>query len=73
MPGLSKHIAKQLLARLEAAHRRLRSLSAQEEKMVQKLALSIEEDQYIWTVPRLHGEVHDIHALKRAGDLLFNN
>ena len=31
----------------------------------------INRDQHIWHVPRLAGEVHDIQALSKVGDLLL--
>ena len=69
---LSPHVAKTLLARLNSAHRRLRSLHRHEIKLVQKLSAQLDSNQKIWRVPRLHGEVHDLFALQKAGNMLFS-
>jgi hypothetical protein len=68
---LSRHTAGSLLARLGSAHRRLCELSHYEEQLVNELQDVIGDDQHIWQVPRLAGEVHDIHALSIVGDLLL--
>ena len=68
---LSRHTAGSLLARLGSAHRRLCELSRYEEQLVGELEDVIGQDQHIWQVPRLAGEVHDIHALSTVGALLL--
>ena len=69
---LGDHVANTLLVRLQLAHRRLRALSSHEAKMVQKLRQQLIIGQQMWRVPRLHGEVHDLFALQRAGEMLFS-
>lgn len=69
---LEPHVVQSLLARLGAAHRRLQLLSNLEEKLVMKLQKDLDGDQLIFSVPRIHGEVHDLRALNNVGNLLFN-
>ncbi len=69
--GLAPHTAEALLARLGSSHRRLQELSAIENDMVAELRGVLPDDQHIWQIPRLPGEVHDLPALGRVGDFLF--
>lgn len=69
--GLPAHTAGTVLARLGAAHRRLLELSRHEGAMVEELVPEISAKQHIWQVPRLAGEVHDVHALAKVGGLLL--
>ena len=68
---LQPHTAAQLMARLGAAHRRLRELSEREAAFVRELRRHMSAVQVQWTVPRLQGEVHDLEALDHVGDHLF--
>lgn len=61
---------RQLLARLGAAHRRLRELSERETEFIAVLHRHMVPSQDTWTVPRFAGEVHDLRALDRVGDHL---
>ncbi len=65
--GLAPHTAEALVARLGAADRRLRELSALEERRLQVVRLAMSPDQQVWQAPRIAGEVHDIDALRRVG------
>jgi len=69
---LNPHVVKTLMVRLQSAHRRLRALSGHEAKLVQNLKGKLGVGQKMWRVPRLHGEVHDLFALQRAGEMLFS-
>ncbi|MFT4974155.1 MAG: anion-transporting ArsA/GET3 family ATPase [Myxococcota bacterium] len=71
--GLAAHTAGAVLARLGAAHRRLRELSHYEESMISELVEAITAQQDIWQVPRLPGEVHDLQALATVGGLLLGD
>jgi anion-transporting ArsA/GET3 family ATPase len=68
---LGPHTAAQVLARLGAAHRRLRELSQIEAGLVAELERSLTRVQQRWEVPRLPGEVHDLASLNAVGDALF--
>ncbi len=68
---LAPHTAQRLLARLGAAHRRLRELSALEEQQIAIITGKLEQGQQIWRVPRLESQVHDLTALQAVGDLLM--
>jgi anion-transporting ArsA/GET3 family ATPase len=69
--GLENHTAQRLLARLHSAHRRLCALNVHEARLVRSLETKMSGSQVLWTVPRIQGEVHDIHALNKLGLLLF--
>ena len=64
------HVLKSLLARLGMAHRRLQKLNQVESGFVEELREKISKNQMIWSVPRLQGEVHDLQALAKVGDML---
>lgn len=68
---LSAHTAERLLARLGAAHRRLRELSALEEQQIRGVLDRLDRGQHLWKVPRLESQVHDLGALSRVGDHLM--
>ena len=65
-------LVRSLAARLGAAHRRLQRLEQAENQLVDALQTKLETHQQIYSVPRMHGEVHDLSALNRVGALLFN-
>lgn len=69
--GLAPHTSERLLARLGAAHRRLRELSALEEGYIQQVAGRLSPGQQLWRVPRLESQVHDIHSLDMVGRALL--
>jgi anion-transporting ArsA/GET3 family ATPase len=61
-----------LLARLGAAHRRLRQHAHIERKLIDDIRSMMDGDNEILVeVPRLEGEVHDLTALDRVSDQLF--
>jgi len=68
---LQPHTDARLLARLGAAHRRLRELSALEEQQIALVTSRLGAGQRIWRVPRLETQVHDLSALGAVGDLLM--
>lgn len=68
---LPPHTAERLLARLGAAHRRLRELSALEEQQMLSVMDHLERGQHLWRVPRLESQVHDLSALGRVGEHLM--
>ena len=70
--GLQEHTDSTLLARMKTAHKRLRNLSKEEERLLALLLTKLNAHQKLFRIPRFHGEVHDIHALKRVGDVLLN-
>jgi anion-transporting ArsA/GET3 family ATPase len=70
--GLQEHTSSTLLARMKTAHKRMRSLSKEEDRLLDVLSKRLNAHQKIFRIPRFHGEVHDIHALKRVGDVLLN-
>ena len=67
---LAPHTVETLLARLGAADRRLRELSAMEERRLVQVQQAMGGGQRLWSVPRLEGEVHDLPALRRLGEHL---
>lgn len=69
---LAPHTAGRLLARLGAAHRRLRELSRTEERLQARFERRLLADQHLWLVPRLPAEVHDLGNLDRVGRWLFD-
>lgn len=70
--GFDHDSIQSLAARLGSAHRRLQRLEQSENSLVEGLQKNLESDQVIYSVPRMHGEVHDLSALHRVGMLLFN-
>jgi len=68
---LAPHTAQGLLARLGAAHRRLRELSLAETDQVDRVRREMREGQRIWTIPRLERDVHDLEGLALVADRLF--
>jgi anion-transporting ArsA/GET3 family ATPase len=60
-----------VLARLKAAHHRLRELSQVEDRLVGGLRSDLRPDQDLWSVPRFEEEVHDLKSLDRVGATLF--
>jgi len=67
-PGTSAR----LLARLGAAHSRLRQHAHIERKLIDNIRSMMHRDNEILVeVPRLEGEVHDLTALDRVSDQLF--
>lgn len=68
---LPPHTASSLLARLGAAHRRLRELAGAEDALVGRLTKHMDTRQRLWTVPRLEDEVNDLQGLATVGGHLF--
>ena len=64
--------APQLLARLGAAHRRLRDLAMLEAGRVDELRRAAGPEVWVRTVPRLRGEVNDLEGLLTLHDHLFD-
>lgn len=64
--------ARQLMARLKAAHQRLRQMSLVEDGLVSDLSSKLRRNQKIWSVPRFEEEVHDLQSLDRVGSTLFD-
>lgn len=67
---LSPHTTQTLLARLGAADRRLRELSALETRRLVQVRQAMGGGHRFWLVPRLPGQVHDLGALHRLGRYL---
>lgn len=68
---LAPHTADRLLARLGAAHRRLRELAALEEQQIRQVAEKLDPGQQLWRVPRLESQVHELSSLMAVGDWLL--
>ena len=60
-----------LLARLGMAHRRLHALHDAERAMVAMLRKAVGGGGFYQEVPRLDGNVHDLDALHRVGELIL--
>jgi anion-transporting ArsA/GET3 family ATPase len=60
-----------VLARLGAAHGRLRTLTEGEQVMTQRVLHAAEGAGFYQEVPRLEGNVHDLDALNRVGEEMF--
>ena len=67
----NEDVARRVLARLKAAHHRLRGLSSVEDELVDQLQTRLREEQYLWSVPRFEDEVHDLASLNRVGATLY--
>ena len=67
-----EHTASILLARMKASHRRLRNLAQEEQRLLSILRNKLNKNQKMLKIPRFHGEVHDIFALKKVGDTLID-
>ncbi len=70
---LPPHTAASLLARLGAAHRRLRELARAEGALMGELRDHMQPTQRMWTVPRLEDEVNDLAGLATVGGHLFED
>jgi anion-transporting ArsA/GET3 family ATPase len=65
---LPPHTASQLLARLGAAHKRLRELSVREDQLItERLRVHMHRRQLLWSIPRFEEDVHDLPSLARMG------
>ena len=64
-------VAPRVLARLGAAHRRLRELSVLDRERVERLRRMAGAGLWIQEVPRLSGEVHDLEGLRRLHPYLL--
>lgn len=65
---LEGHTASSLLARLGAAHRRLRELAAREDALLSKeLRPAMRRSQKLYSIPRFEEDVHDLPSLARVG------
>ncbi len=71
--GLAPHTADAVVARLGAADRRLRELSALEARRLQVVRQAMSAGQVMWQAPRLPGEVHDVAALLAVGAQLVGD
>ena len=68
----SQGTSARILARLGAAHRRLRQHAHIERKLIENIrSMMHDETNTLVEVPRLEGEVHDLDSLDRAASLLF--
>jgi anion-transporting ArsA/GET3 family ATPase len=63
--------AASLVARLGAAHRRLRALAAGERVLIEQVQGF--SSGFLIEIPRLEGEVHDLHGLARIASFLFKD
>jgi anion-transporting ArsA/GET3 family ATPase len=71
--GLPAGTQARLLARLGAAHGRLREVASRERKLIDKLAAKLDAaGGFLVELPRLEGEVHDLEALVALGGHLFD-
>ncbi|MEC7987385.1 MAG: ArsA-related P-loop ATPase [Myxococcota bacterium] len=70
---LSAHTASMLLARLGVSHKRLHRLALEEDALVLELSKYLDKQQRLWSIQRMHGEVHDLHGLVQVGNQLFVN
>ena len=61
-----------LTARMKSAHRRLRHLGIYEHRLSEMIKERLSLTQGLWHVARLQGEVHDLQALVKVGDILFD-
>jgi hypothetical protein len=68
---LKPHTQAQLFARLAANHRRLVGLCSSEKILSKSLFVRMKENQMLWHIPRIEGEVHDLNSLGRAFDEAF--
>ena len=57
---------------MKTAHRRLRSLAREESRLLSLLQTKLKPNQEMYRIPRFHGEVHDIHALRKVGRALLH-
>ena len=70
--GLGPHTANQLLARLGAAHKRLRELAHREAGLLKsELRPHMNRSQKLWSIPRFEEDVHDLPSLSRVGQVLL--
>lgn len=59
------HVSRSLIARLEAAHRRLRSVVKQEKPFLVAASALVDSSMFLCKVPRLDEPVQDIDGLRR--------
>jgi len=72
--GLPAGTSARLLARLGAAHARLREVARRERQLVDDLASRLDAaGGFLVELPRLEGEVHDLGALRALGGYLFED
>ena len=68
--GLPADVVPSVLARLGMAHRRLHALRVAEEGLTAQVRRAARGGGFYQQVPRLDGNVHDLHALATVGRLL---
>lgn len=68
---ISENVASVFQARLKMAMKRMDMLHAFEEKLIQKIEKKMNQRQFTQRVPRLSEEVHDLFALRKVGEFLF--
>jgi len=71
LPDAPAEQVERLSALWSEATDRLKLLSEEQGLMVQRVADALPEGAMFQQVPRLDGEVHDLRALRRVGDLLL--
>ncbi len=74
LDGLPAGTDARLLARLGAAHGRLREVAGLQRQLIDDLAARLDAaGGFLVELPRLEGEVHDLGALVALGDHLFED
>ena len=68
---ISDKVASVFSARLTMAYRRLGMLHDFEQELIEGIIKDLHQDQFVQRIPRLAGEVHDIEALHKVGQFLF--
>jgi hypothetical protein len=70
---MNAEIAPSVMARLGAAHRRLRELAAMDQQRVEELKRAAGSRLWLKVVPRMSGEVHDLEGLRGLHQYLLES
>ena len=69
--GLAPDTPNRMMARMRSAHNRLLMLQEYEQNLILQVEKDLRSNQGLHSVPKVKGEVHDLHALYRVGKFLI--
>ena len=68
---LAVDTTNRMMARMRSAHNRLLMLQEYEQNLILQVERDLRSNQGLHSVPKVKGEVHDLHALYRVGKFLI--
>ena len=71
--GLAEDTPNRMAARIRSAHKRLAMLQEYENELIISVESTLSKKHFLHRIPKIQGEVHDLRALHRVGEFLFNS